>query len=141
MEEEKKILAENGQPTFEGLSQYCPPRNFELVGRELTVCMDSGYDYELRFARDTVTWGRKGEEARTDAFVFTQKLRAQGVRAESDLCGRSLKAQFKYANKIDAEYTAVIGDDELAAGSAKVKCMADGQEEIVPFDKLKEYFA
>ena len=69
MEEEKKVMAENGQPTFEGLSQYCPPRNFELAGRELTVCMDSGYDYTLRFDRETVTWGRVGEEQRTDACV------------------------------------------------------------------------
>ena len=49
MAEEKSVMAENGQPTFEGLSQYCPPRCFELAGRELTVCMDSGYDYVLRF--------------------------------------------------------------------------------------------
>jgi len=69
MEEEKKVMAENGQPTFEGLSQYCPPRNFELAGRELTVCMDSGYDYTLRFDRETVAWGRAGEEQRTDAYV------------------------------------------------------------------------
>ena len=69
MAEEKKVMAENGQPTYEGLSQYCPPRNFELAGRELTVCMDSGYDYLLRFERDTVAWGRVGEEPRKDSYV------------------------------------------------------------------------
>ena len=69
MAEEKSVMAENGQPTFEGLSQYCPPRCFELAGRELTLCMDSGYDYTLRFERDTVTWGKVGEEPRTDEYV------------------------------------------------------------------------
>ena len=69
MAEEKKVMADNGQPTYEGLSQYCPPRNFELAGRELTVCMDSGYDYVLRFERDSVTWGKAGEEPRTDGYV------------------------------------------------------------------------
>jgi len=67
--EEKRIMAENGQPTFEGLSQYCPPRCFELAGRELTLCMDSGFDYTLRFQRETVTWGRVGETQRTDSYV------------------------------------------------------------------------
>ena len=69
MAEEKKIMAENGQPTFEGLSQYCPPHCYELAGRELTVCMDSGWDYVLRFDRETVAWGKAGEEPRTDAYV------------------------------------------------------------------------
>ena len=69
MAEEKRIMAENGQPTFEGLSQYCPPRCFELAGRELTLCMDSGFDYTLRFQRETVTWGRVGETQRTDSYV------------------------------------------------------------------------
>ncbi len=69
MAEKKSVMSENGQPTFEGLSQYCPPRCFELAGRELKVCMDSGYDYTLRFDRDTVTWGREGEAARTDEYV------------------------------------------------------------------------
>lgn len=62
-------MADNGQPTFEGLSQYCPPRCFELAGRELTLCMDSGWDYTLRFERETVTWGRSGEAQRTDSYV------------------------------------------------------------------------
>ena len=69
MAEEKSVMAENGQPTFEGLSQYCPPRCYELIGRDLTLCMDSGYDYTLHFDRDTVTWGKTGEEQRTDEYV------------------------------------------------------------------------
>lgn len=69
MEEAKTVMAENGQPTFEGLSQYCPPHCFELAGRELLVCMDSGYDYTVKFERETVTWGKVGEEARTDSYV------------------------------------------------------------------------
>ena len=59
----------NGQPTFEGLSQYCPPRCFELTGRTLKLVMDNGYDYELVFDRETVTWGVIGEEPRTDSYA------------------------------------------------------------------------
>ena len=54
-------------------------------------------------------------------------LRNEGFAAESDLIGRSLKAQMKYADKIDAKYSMVIGDDELAAGKAKVKNMSTGE--------------
>ena len=49
-----------------------------------------------------------------------------------DHCGRSLKAQFKYANKTGAPLTAVIGDDEAANGTVKIKRMADGEEKTVP---------
>lgn len=58
----------NGQPTFEGLSQYCPPHCFELSGRSLRLAMDSGYEYELSFDRETVRWGKAGEEPRTDKY-------------------------------------------------------------------------
>ena len=53
---------------------------------------------------------------------------------------RSVKAQFKYADKIGAEYVAVIGGNELAAGEMNVKRMADSTSEKVPFAKAAEYF-
>ncbi len=68
-EEVKSVMADNGQPTFEGLSQYCPPKSYELDGRTLLLCMDSGYDYTVEFSRETVTWGKVGEETRTDSYV------------------------------------------------------------------------
>ena len=53
---------------------------------------------------------------------------------------RSVKAQFKYADKIGAKYVAVIGGNELAEGRANVKNMATGESENVTFDGLVEYF-
>ena len=53
---------------------------------------------------------------------------------------RSMKAQFKYANKLNAEYTVVIGEDELRDGSAKVKNMADGIENMVMLDEIVSFF-
>ena len=58
--------------------------------------------------------------------------------AETDLMERSLKAQLKYANKIGARYTMVIGDSELAAGAARLKNMDTGEEQEVPFAELEE---
>ena len=68
---------------------------------------------------------------RPQAFALVQQLRAAGIRADLDHCGRSLKAQFKYANKTGAPVTAVIGDDEAANGTVKLKRMSDGTEQTV----------
>ena len=66
-----------------------------------------------------------------DAFELVQDLRLHGLRADMDHCGRSLKAQFKYANKAKAPITAVIGDEEAENGNVKLKHMATGTENIV----------
>jgi len=65
------------------------------------------------------------------AFELVQRLRRDGIRADLDHCGRSLKAQFKYANKTGAPLTAVIGDEEAENGTVKLKRMADGEEQTV----------
>jgi histidyl-tRNA synthetase len=70
-------------------------------------------------------------ENRPAAFALVQQLRKAGIRADLDHCGRSLKAQFKYANKTGAPITAVIGDEEAANGTVKLKRMADGEEKTV----------
>ena len=46
----------------------------------------------------------------------------------------------KYANKINSEFTVVIGDNELEEGSAKLKCMADGTQTEVSLDDFEEGF-
>ncbi len=68
---------------------------------------------------------------RPQAFALVQQLRAAGIKADLDHCGRSLKAQFKYANKTGAPVTAVIGDDEAVNGTVKLKRMSDGTEQTV----------
>lgn len=68
-----------------------------------------------------------GEAAQMKAFQLTEKMHSCGIAADCDLCARGLKAQMKYADKIDAKYSMVIGDDELAAGKAKVKNMSTGE--------------
>ncbi len=65
---------------------------------------------------------------RNEAFALMTMLRSCGYRADMDHCGRSLKAQFKYANKIHAPVVAVIGDEESASKSVKLKNMITGEE-------------
>ncbi len=69
-----------------------------------------------------------GERASAMAFKLCGLLRAEGFSAETDLVGRGLKAQMKFANKIGAIYTLVLGDDEIDKGKARLKKMDDGTE-------------
>ncbi len=77
-----------------------------------------------------------GEKESEKAFELVYKLRNKGITADFDHMNRSIKAQFKYADKIGAKKVAVIGSDELANGSVKVKEMATGKEEILSFDEI-----
>ncbi len=65
-------------------------------------------------------------DASFKAMAIATDLRSSGIHAETDVVGRSLKAQMKYADKIKAKYTVVIGSDELANNKANVKNMATG---------------
>ncbi|MBQ9714309.1 MAG: histidine--tRNA ligase [Clostridia bacterium] len=79
-------------------------------------------------------------ECRKKAFSLAIALRAKGVFAEIDHMERSIKAQFKYADKLGAKYVAVIGGNELAEDRANVKCMATGESESVAFADMAAYF-
>ena len=77
-------------------------------------------------------------ENQSKAFALVQQLRAAGINADLDHCGRSLKAQFKYANKTGTPLTAVIGDEEAANGTVKIKRMADGTEQTIRTEDAAE---
>ena len=68
-------------------------------------------------------------------------MRNAGIGCETDMAGRSFKAQMKYAGKKGIPFLAVIGDDELSSGEVKVKNMADGSETPVKLDELTAYLA
>ena len=74
------------------------------------------------------------EETNIYAMELVKQLREYGFWAECDISGRSFKAQMKYANKINAVYCMVIGEDELKTKSAKLKRMCDGTETPVTLD-------
>ena len=67
------------------------------------------------------------------------RLRQNKLYAESDIMGRTVKAQMKHADRIKARYSMVIGDDELDKSAAAVKNMDTGESTLVAFDKLEEY--
>ena len=67
-----------------------------------------------------------GEKAFEKAFALCVALRAAGVSCELDHMGKSVKAQFKYADKIGAKFVLTIGENELENGKGGLKRMSDG---------------
>ncbi|MCR5808026.1 MAG: histidine--tRNA ligase [Clostridiales bacterium] len=121
--------------------QSIPAVGFGMGMERLLAVMDANGVEFPKVQGPTVYFAANGDEPRKKAFALTQKLRENGISAEFDHMDRSFKAQFKYANKIDAKYTVAIGDEELELGIVKVKCMADGSETEVRIDSLAEHFA
>ncbi len=124
----------------------------ESVGGKPTPCVGFGLGLErLLMLLDSI--GVNIENAdRPDIFVISQnqglidkcrdvvaELRKRGVAADTDNTGRSLKAQFRYADKLAAKYVAVIGDTEASTGVVTVKKLADGTGEQTAIDNLANY--
>ncbi len=77
-----------------------------------------------------------GKEARRKSLEIVARLRNNGVYAECDISARSLKAQMKYADKIGARYTLILGDSELESGKAQLKDMAQSSQEEIVIDDI-----
>lgn len=75
-----------------------------------------------------------GEKAVDYANILAMNLRKLGIYVEKDISDRSIKAQFKHADKLQAEYVITIGDDELENNKANLKNMANGETEEIELD-------
>lgn len=65
-------------------------------------------------------------------------LRNAGISADTDLAGKSLKAQFKFADKINAGYAVVVGGSEVESGIVQIKKLSDGNITECGIDKIAE---
>ncbi|WP_042459074.1 histidine--tRNA ligase [Neobacillus dielmonensis] len=80
-----------------------------------------------------------GEEAKDYTVGLLQKLRLAGISAERDYLARKIKAQFKAADRLNAKYVAVLGEEELNQNKINVKNMATGDQVEVDLDGFVEY--
>ncbi len=81
-----------------------------------------------------------GDLAAAEAEKIAYTLRANGVSVSSELLGRSVKAQMKYADKIGARYSVVLGDNEIETGKASIKDMVKGEQTEVMLSEIAEFF-
>ena len=125
------LIEELGGPSI-------PAVGFGLGLERLLMVMENNHAFIPQPVK--VYFAAMGEQPRLVAFDIVRRLREHDIYAEFDHMDRSIKAQFKYANKLGAEYTAVIGEDELNKGVAKVKSMKEGVETEVALSEIIEYF-
>jgi histidyl-tRNA synthetase len=79
-----------------------------------------------------------GERAKKAAFLYVHQLRKAGLKAELDYLDRSVKGQMKAADRMNATYTIIIGDDELDNGKATIRNMKSGEQLEVELTQLVE---
>ncbi len=120
-----------GGPALPGIGFACG------ITRLILAMKESGVDIKDE-NRQLLYIAPMGDSASLLAAKIVTQLRCANIGAETDLVSRSLKAQMKYANKIGAKYTLIIGDNEMNSGTAQLKNMDEGsQEEISLSDIIK----
>ncbi|WP_217586807.1 histidine--tRNA ligase [Lentibacillus saliphilus] len=80
-----------------------------------------------------------GETADQAAMKLVHELRRAGIQTDKDYLGRKMKAQFKTANRVNAMYVVILGEDELQNESATVKNMTTGEQVDVSLAEITDY--
>jgi len=115
------LVEEIGGPAMPGVGFGLGMERLLLVAESQGLAIPAPKPYDLYVAGI-------GEAARQKGFALAFALRNLGFKVECDHVGRSVKAQFKFADKLGARYVAVLGEDELQKGTVKLKNMATGEE-------------
>lgn len=113
----------------------CPALGFAMGLERLILTMEKqGLDFAAEDTCD-IYIASMGEAASVKAMQMCAELRADGVSAECDVVGRGLKAQMKYADKLGAKFSVVLGDSELESQTAELKNMQTGEKVTLSIDE------
>ena len=113
----------------------CPALGFAMGLERLILTREKqGLDFAAEDTCD-IYIASMGEAASVKAMQMCAELRADGVSAECDVVGRGLKAQMKYADKLGAKFSVVLGDSELESQTAELKNMQTGEKVTLPIDE------
>jgi len=104
----------------------------------LILTMENGSAYKEEESSVPLYIAALGEKASVKATEICALLRNEGISAETDIVGRSLKAQMKYANKINAQNTLIVGDGELESGKAQLRNMQNGEQSEISLSDINE---
>lgn len=133
-----------GGGRYNGLVEEIGGRSVAALGfamgleRILMVMDAQNADYEPAKRCDLFIAGTD-ENLSSYALSLVRQLREYGFWAECDIVGRGLKAQMKYADKIGAAFSMVIGENEIQTGKAELKNMKTGEKMTVNIgDKFAE---
>ena len=121
----------------------------ESVGGKPTPCVGFGMGIERLLMLMKACGVEIADNNHPDVFVASQspeymdkcleivtELRQKGIAAETDLTGKSLKSQMKYADKIKSDYVVVLGGNEIESGECVAKRMSDGEKINVKINQI-----
>lgn len=109
------------------------------VGIERLLLMLEAQNGEFKETNEMDIYiGSIGKEGLVKSQGIAYRMRSEGIKAEGDSVGRSVKAQMKYANKIGAKYSVILGDNEIAEDTANLKNMETGEQEQIKVSELVE---
>lgn len=130
-----------GGGRYDGLIEACggnpsPGIGFGLGIERLLLEMDSqGIVIPPPDAPD-IFIGIIGEKAEQFSEALALKLRSAGLSCHKDIMGRSVKAQMKFANKLNARFVVILGDSEVESGKVELKNMTTGEGRDIHIDTL-----
>jgi histidyl-tRNA synthetase len=125
------LIEELGGPPIPGVG-------FGLGIERLIMLMEAN---DVKFpeeSRPEVFIAVMGEAAKSFGLKLCRELRQKGVIAEMDTLSRNIKGQFKYADRLGAKYTLVIGEDELKKGVVSLKDMAKSEQREIKIETIYE---
>ena len=109
--------------------------------RLLMLLEEQNYEFSTPKSCDVfiVNASKRNPDAETLAWQLLADLRKQNIASELDVMQRSVKAQFKYADKINANFCIVIGEDECKTKMLTLKNMKNSEEKQMVYEEVLNY--
>ncbi len=132
-----------GGGRYDQLVEQCGGKPTGAVGfgmgiERLVMILEKQYGQIEKENNPLIYIGSMGQQGLLKAQALTLQMRKAGIYAECDTVERSVKAQMKYANKINAVYSVVIGDTEIEQNQVELKKIQEGTKENVALSDLLE---
>lgn len=119
--------------------KHMPSLGFAMGMERLLMVMDAQKIEIPNNDKTALYIATMGDAAKVKAFELLSQVRECGLIAETDVVGRGLRAQMKYADKIGAKYSVVLGDNEIEENKARVKNMETGEQTELALDESFAY--
>ena len=132
-----------GGGRYDNLIKECGGQNIGAVGfaigmeRVLMLMEEQGISFEDE-QRPILYIGSMGEKGFLKAQEIGYNFRKKGIYVEYDVVKRSVKAQLKYADKINSKYVIILGDNEIETGKLNLKIMDESREKEILLENLEK---
>ncbi len=115
-----------------------PAVGFGIGMERLILTIKSNKD-SININKDTLVYiGSIGAKGKLKAMQLTNDLRNNNIKCEFDIADKNVKAQMKFANKINSDYSIIVGDNEVETGKFELKDMETGEKTEFKFEEIEK---